>query len=226
MAVGSRGVLATAIAVGDGAAEITAGAGKACALEGLGHQFGAQMRGGGPAEDAAGVQVHDGGQIEPALARGDVGNVTDPNLVRRGGGWALEQEVGGWMGGGICLGGAGNEGAFMQGLEAELTHESGDALPGNAEALLPCELGAQAWGAVGLAAGRKGGGNLWTQALVLAVAVAFGFAQVGVVAAAAHAKGFTEFVDLIVCVVHLGDHFKGLRASCETMAIAFFKMSR
>ena len=34
------------------------GIGPVGALEGLGHEFGAQVRGGGPAEDAAGVQVH------------------------------------------------------------------------------------------------------------------------------------------------------------------------
>ena len=54
---------------------------------------------------------------------------------------------------------------------------------------------------------------------------AFGFAQVGAVAPAAEAKGCTEFVDRVVCVVHLGDHLEGWRGSWATMAIAFYKMS-
>ena len=80
------------------------GIGPVGALEGLGHEFGAQVRGGGPAEDAAGVQVHDGGQVEPVLARWDVGNVTDPNFIRAvvggAGGWGLDgrRDLPGWCG--------------------------------------------------------------------------------------------------------------------------------
>lgn len=36
-------------------------------------QFGAHVTGRGPARDAAGMDVHDGGQIKPAFAVGDVG---------------------------------------------------------------------------------------------------------------------------------------------------------
>ena len=39
-----------------------------------------------PADDLAAEQVHDAGQIEPALIGLDVGDVSEPDLVRRGGG--------------------------------------------------------------------------------------------------------------------------------------------
>src|SRR3954449_5860299 len=38
-----------------------------------------------PADDLAAVQIHDGGQIEPALIGLDVGDVGEPDSVRRGG---------------------------------------------------------------------------------------------------------------------------------------------
>src|SRR3954466_2117006 len=38
-----------------------------------------------PADDLAAVQIHDGGQIEPALIGLDVGDVGEPDPVRRGG---------------------------------------------------------------------------------------------------------------------------------------------
>src|SRR5258708_32658807 len=45
-----------------------------------------------PADDPAAVQIHDGGQIEPALIGLDVGDIGEPDPVRRsGGGGALEQ---------------------------------------------------------------------------------------------------------------------------------------
>src|SRR5882724_3503376 len=45
-----------------------------------------------PADDPAAVQVHDGGQIQPSLIGLDVGDVGEPDPVRRSGGKvALEQ---------------------------------------------------------------------------------------------------------------------------------------
>src|SRR5258708_25259425 len=45
-----------------------------------------------PADDPAAVQIHDGGQIEPALIGLDVGDIGEPDPVRRsGGGGALGQ---------------------------------------------------------------------------------------------------------------------------------------
>src|SRR4029077_18327333 len=45
-----------------------------------------------PADDLAAVEIHEHGQIEPALIGLDVGDVGEPDLVRRGGDEvALEQ---------------------------------------------------------------------------------------------------------------------------------------
>lgn len=55
-------------------------------------QLGAQMIRHRPADDLAAVEVHDRGQIEPALISLDIGDVGEPDVVRRGGDEvALEQ---------------------------------------------------------------------------------------------------------------------------------------
>src|ERR1700731_4340388 len=46
-----------------------------------------------PADDLAAVQVHDGGQIEPALIGLDVGDIGEPDSVRRGGGEVSLKQV-------------------------------------------------------------------------------------------------------------------------------------
>src|ERR1700732_1371891 len=46
-----------------------------------------------PADDLAAVQVHDGGQIEPALIGLDVGEIGEPDSVRRGGGEVSLKQV-------------------------------------------------------------------------------------------------------------------------------------
>jgi hypothetical protein len=47
-------------------------------------QAGAQMIGHRPTHDPAAVEVHDGGQIEPSLIGLDVGDIGEPDAVRRG----------------------------------------------------------------------------------------------------------------------------------------------
>src|SRR5450755_3902360 len=46
-----------------------------------------------PADDPAAVKVHDGGQIEPPLIGLDVGDVGEPDPVRRGGGEVAVEQV-------------------------------------------------------------------------------------------------------------------------------------
>src|SRR4030081_3254991 len=46
-----------------------------------------------PADDLAAVQVHDGGQIEPSLIGLDVGDVGEPDPVRRGGSEVAVEQV-------------------------------------------------------------------------------------------------------------------------------------
>ena len=49
---------------------------------------------GGPADNTAGVEVHDDGQVEPAFPRAHVGNVGDPGVVRSVNGKSLLQSIG------------------------------------------------------------------------------------------------------------------------------------
>jgi hypothetical protein len=75
------GVLASAIGVEDHRPGRAAGF--ASCLEGIGEEFGPQVVGGGPAHDASGGDVDDGGQVERALLGGDVGDVTAPARADR-----------------------------------------------------------------------------------------------------------------------------------------------
>lgn len=218
-------VLATAVAVGDGTQENGVGSGEAGTLERFGSQFRAHVRGGGPAQDAAAVEVHDGSQIEPAFAGRDEGDVADPDLIRGGGCGAVQQQIGSSGCGGIGLRGAGGERSLLEGLETQFSHEPGNAFAGYAETLLLSEGDAQARGAVGLAAFMEGGGNLRPQGLIFTTALACGLAQVIVIAAAADTEGLPEFADLIA-VLHGGNHREVLFWSRPMMAIAFFTMSR
>jgi len=78
-AEGGAGVLAAAVAVEDGASN--AGS----ALEGLAQsvedQAGAEVVGKAPADDATGVEVDDDGEVKPAAAGGDEGDVAGPDAV-------------------------------------------------------------------------------------------------------------------------------------------------
>jgi hypothetical protein len=51
-----------------------------------------------PAHDLATVEVHDGGQIEPSLIGPDIGDIGEPDPVRRGGGEVAVEQVRG----GLC----------------------------------------------------------------------------------------------------------------------------
>ena len=78
-----------------------AGLGEAGTLERFGRKFRAHVRGRGPAQDAAAVEVHDASQIDPAFDGRDSSDVDDPELIR--GGWrgAVQQQIGSSSGGGI-----------------------------------------------------------------------------------------------------------------------------
>jgi hypothetical protein len=121
------GVLAAAVGVEDDAGRGVAG-GQGIG-EGVGGQFGAQVIGHGVAGDPAGGNVDDGGQVEPALAGGDVDDVATPAGVQPAG-------VGGEVtadqaGPGRCRG-VGDGGALPPSgglaLQAPGSHELGDAL--------------------------------------------------------------------------------------------------
>ena len=51
-------------------------------VQGITHQLSVVAVAHGPAHYLSGVQVNDGGQIQPALSGGDEGGVGDPGLIR------------------------------------------------------------------------------------------------------------------------------------------------
>jgi hypothetical protein len=65
--------------------------------QGRQRQVGAQVIAHCPADDLSAVEVQDRGQIEPALIGLDIGDVGEPDPVRRGSGEvALDQVRGNW----------------------------------------------------------------------------------------------------------------------------------
>src|ERR1700739_3251982 len=62
-------------------------------LQGRQWQAGAQMIRHRPADNPAAVQIHDGGQIEPAPIGLDVGDIGEPDLVRSGGAEAAVEQI-------------------------------------------------------------------------------------------------------------------------------------
>ncbi len=196
------------------------------AFEGLIGQLGGEAFVGAPAEDAAAAEVHLGGEIEPAFARRQVGDVGDPDFVGPGGRGTLQQVVGSHGRGLVGNGGAGHEAALLAHAEVLLAHEPGDAVLAVVQAFAAQAMH-EARGAVGAAAGGEGCADLVGELCVLAAARALGLAQVGMVAAATDVEGLAGFgeVHARLFVVEGLDEGVALPSCWATMAKAFFKMS-
>jgi hypothetical protein len=91
------------------------------------HRAGGQAGPGAPADDPPAPQVQNHGHVEPAFARGHVGQVADPDLVGAGGRRPPGQAAGrqGPVVG--AVGGAGDEPARGAPAQAVLFHQPGDA---------------------------------------------------------------------------------------------------
>ena len=117
------------------------------------------------------MQVHDGGEIEPAFICLDVRYVADPDLIGRGGDRAIEEVIGGGSCGRIGPCSSRNEGPFLKRLEAQFAHDAPDAFPGNSGAFPDKNL-AQTWSAICQAAVPESGSNPRAERLILAAAAA------------------------------------------------------
>lgn len=93
----------------------------------------------GPADDAAGIEVKDGGDLEPAPLGGDVGHVGQPHLVGLRGDKVLLQLIGRIAVLGVAVRGA-LEAAGVLGCHPSLAHQPHDPVTSAADALLPQSL--------------------------------------------------------------------------------------
>ena len=84
-----------------------AGPGPQAHLEGVEGQIGAQAGGDLPAHDAAGEHVEDEGDVDPAGEGAHIGDIGDPQLVRRVGAELALDQVGAQVRPVAGLGGAG-----------------------------------------------------------------------------------------------------------------------
>lgn len=66
-----------------------------------------------PANDLSAFKVHDGGQVKPAFAGGNVGDIGDPDLVEPGGSWTVVEQICSDGKGVSALGGFRTEAAFL-----------------------------------------------------------------------------------------------------------------
>src|ERR1700732_3137694 len=90
-----------------------------------------------PADDLAAVQVPDGGQIEPALIGFDVGDVGEPDPVRRGDGEVALEQVRGNREVVAAVGGAHPSWPRHDGPDTVTAHQSLDATATHPAALGP-----------------------------------------------------------------------------------------
>lgn len=91
-------------------------------------QFGGKAFVRAPAEDAAAIEVHLGGQIEPAFASRQVRDVCDPDLVGTLRCGTLQQVVGSHGRGLVGECGARHKAALLTHAEVLLAHEPGGAV--------------------------------------------------------------------------------------------------
>src|ERR1700726_2805433 len=90
-----------------------------------------------PADDLAAVQVHDRGQIKPALIGLDVGDVGEPDPVRRGGDEVAPEQVWGDREVVTAVGGTHPSWPRHDGPDAVAAHQSLDATAAPPPALSP-----------------------------------------------------------------------------------------
>src|ERR1700726_1928283 len=100
-----------------------------------------------PADDLAAVEVHDRGQIEPSLIGLDVGDVGEPDPVRRGGDEVALEQVRGDREVVAAIGGAHPSWPRHDGPDTVEAHQSLDATAARPPALSP-QLGMDARAAV------------------------------------------------------------------------------
>lgn len=138
----------------------------------------------GPAKDAACKEVNDHGQVEPALRRGHIGEIGQPNLVRGAHPELLLQVVGRHRMGLVALRGA-PVGLTSLGLEMRLLHEPDDPFAAAADALLT-QLLVNLGASVDATARRMDLRNASLQRLVRGLASAWPTSAPGIVAALGH----------------------------------------
>src|SRR5207302_6416778 len=100
-----------------------------------------------PADDLSAVQIHHGGQIEPALIGLDVGDVGEPNPVRRGGYEVALEQIRGNREVVTAVGGARSSWPRHDGPDTVAAHQSLDATAARPAALSP-QLGMDARAAI------------------------------------------------------------------------------
>ena len=88
-----------------------------------------------PADDPAAVEVHDGGQIEPALIGLDISNICEPDPVRRGSHEVAIEQVRGDRKLVPAIGGPHPAGPRHDGPDTVMAHQSLDAAAAHPAAL-------------------------------------------------------------------------------------------
>src|SRR4051812_34837494 len=109
----------------------------------------------GPAHNSAAVKVHHCRQIEPALNRRNIRNISDPNLVGSAGRFSLAQAIGRDLQAVVAVSRLGMKSSPLQPTQAHLAHQACDTIATTWMFLLVESLG-DAWTAVSFAGGFGG----------------------------------------------------------------------
>ena len=178
-----------------------------------------------PSHDFARVQVHDGGDIQPALACCDVGQIRQPDLVRLGCGCELPvQQVGGNREGVAAVGGLHALAPGHKAAHAMPAHQALDAAAPHLPPVRP-QGGVHARATIPAATALVRPSYVVEQRAILGRALASGPGPPGIVACCGKAEDAAQFVDrpgAAAVLDHAEPHFSG-PAKIE---MDFFKMSR
>src|SRR5918995_1489144 len=177
-----------------------------------------------PADDAPGEQINDDGQIQPALAGPDVGEIGAPLLVGPLGREVLVEEVGRDREGVQAVGGA-LEAAWLPSSEAVLAHQPGRPAAPHREAGV-LQLARQARAAVGPVREREGRADMRQEHQVVALATASRAASPGEVAAWAHAEDLAQALDGELLFRRIDELEPHRLPSLAKKAVARFRISR
>ena len=120
----------------------------------------------GPTDDFTAVEVQDTGEIKPTRGGGDVGDVSDPDLVGGSGLWRFSQAIGSDGVVVVAVGGLDAVAALLASTDAPALHETGNAITAMSTST-GTEFVCDSRRSIGLAAFCMDDGDLLNQCLIL-----------------------------------------------------------
>lgn len=192
-------------------------------LQGFFHQRCFQRGTGSPTDDLAAIKVHHGGQIQPALSREDISDVTGPDPIKGFGSGRDRQVVGSNGMRMVGIGSPRSESPLLTGFKVKGAHVAGHAIAGAADAGM-AKTHRQAGAAVEFAVLIKEPHQFLSQALVCLRTLTDSTVKPCIIGTARHAQSLADILDGILRCHELDQGIPPGGRS-ESMPMAFFRIS-